>query len=193
MAQEDWPHDRTGLSLFPLSLLGETPAWVSGCWQADFGVMGCPVDEHAIPSAAGWTLCSVLMGTTGTRITFPAEAGSENWRVPLTPSFLPVLHRAKLKPCVFSPCGPPHTAGLAGWLVGKCCGLLNNMWSQETFSPSLLPLLFESPFCVTPLGSLGESGKRFLSVSGLQRHSPPSRLGLSFKVRHTMDVIGEVQ
>lgn len=33
------------------------------------------------------------------------------------PSFLPVLHRAKLKPCVFSPCGPPHTACLAGWLA----------------------------------------------------------------------------
>lgn len=80
-----------------------------------------------------------------------------------------------------------------GWLVGKCCGLLNNMWSQETFSPSLVPLLFESLLCVTPLGSLGESGKRFLSVSGLQRHTPPSRLELSFKVRHTMDVIGEVQ
>lgn len=60
-----------------------------------------------------------------------------------------------------------------GWLVGKCCGRLNNMRSQETFSPSLLPLLFESLLCVTPLRSLGESGKWFLSVSGLQRHSPP--------------------
>lgn len=71
------------------------------------------------------------------------------------PSFLPVLHRAKLKPCVLSPCGP-STCSLTGWRVGKCCGRLNNMWSQETFSPSLLPLLFESLLCITPLGSLGK-------------------------------------
>lgn len=33
------------------------------------------------------------------------------------PSFLQVLHGAKLKPCVFSPCGPLRTAGLTAWLA----------------------------------------------------------------------------
>lgn len=88
------------------------------------------------------------------------------------PSFLSTLSQTQTM-CVLTL--RTSTYSRPGWPVGKCCGRLNNMWSQETFGPSLLPLLFESLLCITPLGSLGESGKWFLSVSGLQRHSPPPR------------------
>lgn len=139
-----------------------------------FGVMWCPVHEHAIPLAAGRTLRSVLMGTTGARITFPAEAGSENWRVPATrPLFPPGPTWSQTQTmCVLTLW--TSTYCLPGCLVGKCSSLFNNIWSQETFSPSLLPLLFESPLFVSLLGSVGESGKWFLSLSGLHRHTPPS-------------------
>lgn len=58
------------------------------------------------------------------------------------------------------------------WLVGKHCGCQINMWSQETFRPLLLPLLFESLLCITPLGSLG----KVVSDSSLclaSKDSPP--------------------
>lgn len=93
-------------------------------------------------------------------------------------SFLQMLHGPKLKPCVLLPCWSLRTTGPAG----RRYGLPNNIWFQEAFTPSLLPLLFESPFCAALLVSLGGSNKWFLSVLGLQRCSPPlwsfqSRLG----------------
>lgn len=44
-----------------------------------------------------------------------------------------------------------------GCPAGRRDGLPNNIWFQETFTPSLLPLLFESPFCAALLVLLGEA------------------------------------
>ncbi len=52
------------------------------------------------------------------------------------PSFLPVLHGAKLKPCVFSPCGPPHTAGLAGCLASVVVFLTTCDLRKHSVPPS---------------------------------------------------------
>lgn len=126
-------------------------------------------------SDAGWTLCSVLMGTTGTRITFLAEAGSENWRVPVTRPLL--SSRSYTEPNSNHVCSHPvdlciQPAWLAGWQV---------LWSPEqhvisgSIQPFPLAIVIWIPSLCNSTGSLGESGKWFLSVSGLQRHSPPPR------------------
>lgn len=83
VALEDRPQDKWDCLCPqpPRSLGKHQPSW---CWQADSVWWGAPVREHAIPSAAERTVRSVLMGKTGTQIGFPAEAGSENWRVPVT-------------------------------------------------------------------------------------------------------------
>lgn len=109
-------------------LAGETPARVFRVLTGLFGAMGCPAHEHANPlRLPGRTLRSVLMGTTGTQITFPAEAGSENWRVPATRPLLSSW--SYTEPNSNHVCSHPvdvHTqpAWLPGWLAGKCCGLL---------------------------------------------------------------------
>ncbi len=114
------------------------------------------------------------MGTPGTQIMYPAEAGSENWRVPVTRPLL--SSRSYTEPNSNHVCSHPvdlrtQPAWLAVWQV---------LWSFEqhaisgNFSPYFSPLLFESLLCIAPLGSLGETGKWFLSVSGLHRHSPPA-------------------
>lgn len=79
--------------------------------------MGCPVHEHAIPLAAGRTLRSVLMGTTGTQITFPAEAGSENWRVPVARPLL--SSRSDTEPNSNHVCSHPvDLCTQPAWLAG---------------------------------------------------------------------------
>lgn len=173
-------------------LIRETPAWVSGCWQADSAWWGALRMNMLSPRLPGehCALCWWARRALRSRFQQKQEVRIGGFLLP-GPFFPPGPTWSQTQTmCVLTLWTSAYSR--PGWPVGKCCGLLNNVWSQETFSPSLLPLLFESPLCITPLGSLGESGKWFLSVSGLQRHSPPP-LELSFKVRHTMDVIGEVQ
>lgn len=95
-------------------------------WQADSLWWGALCVNMLTPQLQGehWP---ALMGTTGTQITFPAEAGSENWRVPATRPLL--SSRSYTEPNSNHVCSHPvyvHTqpALLPGWLVDKCCGLL---------------------------------------------------------------------
>lgn len=103
------------------------------------------------------------MGRTGARIAFPAEAGSENWRVPVTRPLL--SSRFYTEPNQNHVCAS-HPAARPG-LVRKCCGPLYNMWSQEAFNPSprtivtWIPLVYNATVV-----SGGWSRKWFLSVSG---------------------------
>lgn len=65
------------------------------------------------------------MGTTGTRITFSAEAGSENWRVPVTRPLL--SSQSYTEPNSNHVCSHPvdlrvQPAWLASWQV---------LWSSE--------------------------------------------------------------
>ena len=89
---------------------GETPAWFFRVLIRWFGVMGCPVHEHANPSAAGPN--TVLCVDGGDGHADRVSSRSRKWELEgscyQAPSFLQILHGAKLKPCVFSPCGRPQ-------------------------------------------------------------------------------------
>lgn len=148
---------------------------VSGCWQADTMWWRTPWMNMPSPWLPGehCALCWWERQAHRSRFQQKQEVRIGGFLLP-GPFFPPGPTQSQTQTmCVLTLWTSAYNQ--PGWLVGKCCGLLNNMWSQETFSPSLLPLLFESPLCVTLLGSLGGSGKRFLTVSGLQRHTPPSR------------------
>lgn len=163
-------------------LIRETPAWVSGCWQADSMWWGALRMNMQSPRLLGehCALCSWGRWARRSRFQQKQEVRIGGFLLP-GPSFLPFLHEAKLKPCVFAPCGPPHTACSTGWLASAVV-LLTTWDLRKHFSPSLLPLLFEAHLSVSLSGSLEARGKRFLYMSGLQRHTPPcsgfhSRLG----------------
>lgn len=147
------------------SLGTRQPGW---CWQADsvgwrVPFIPPPACEHAIPSAAGANSALSVDGQDGCSDCLSSR--SRKWELEgscyQAPSFLPVLHGAKPKPCV---CLSPHSPAR---LVRKCCGHLNNMWSQEAFNPSprtivtWIPLVYNATVV-----SGGGSRKWFLSVSG---------------------------
>lgn len=135
-------------ALFRHLIRGNTPARISGCWQPDLVWwvalrMNMPsprlLREHCALCWWWWQAADHL------------SSRSRKWELEgscyQAPSFLPVLHQAKLKPCVFSPRGPPHTAQ-PGCPAGKWCGLSNNMWSQEAFSPSPFHYCYLNPVSV---------------------------------------------
>lgn len=101
-------------------IIRETPAWVSVCWQADC-VMGAPCAWTCYP--LGCLLNTVLCvdgddGHTDHISSRSRKLGLEG-SCYQAPFFLSVLHGAKLKPCVFSPCGRLHTTGLVSWLASS--------------------------------------------------------------------------
>lgn len=191
MAQEDRQPDWMGLSLLPHWSLGKRQP--SGCWQADLVWWGVPCVNMLSPRLPGehCALCWWARRALGSPFQQKQEVRIGGFLLP-GPFFPPSPTQSQTQTmCARTLWTSAYSR--PGWLVGKYCGRLNNMWSQETFSPSLLPLLFESLLCITPLGSLG----KVVSDSSLCLVSkdPPPRPSseLSFRVRHTMDVIGEVQ
>lgn len=108
-----------GLSLlYPLGSLGKHKLG----FQCADRLISCDV----VPCA--WT-CYPLSCWANTVLCVDGDGGhtdrisgrSRKWELEgscyQAPSFLLVLHGVKLKPCVFSPCGRPHTAGLVDWLA----------------------------------------------------------------------------
>lgn len=138
VSQETWRHDWMGLSLLCSAIsLGEIHQ--PGFQGADSLIwcdgLPCAWTCHPLGCCVNTVLCVDGDGRRADHL----SSRSRKWELEgscyQAPSFLPVLHQAKLKPCVFSPRGPPHTAQ-PGCPAGKWCGLSNNMWSQEAFSPS---------------------------------------------------------
>lgn len=106
------------------------------------------------PRLPGQTVRSVLMGRTGTRIAFPAEAGSKNWKVPVTRPllsswFYTVANQNHV--CSFHPAAQPGTSTSAAVAWTTCD-------RRKRSTPSLAQLLLESLMCISPGLSLGAVG-----------------------------------
>lgn len=150
VSQETWRHDWMGLSLLCSAIsLGEIHQ--PGFQGADSLIwcdgLPCAWTCHPLGCCVNTVLCVDGDGRRADHL----SSRSRKWELEgscyQAPSFLPVLHQAKLKPCVFSPRGPPHTAQ-PGCPAGKWCGLSNNMWSQEAFSPSPFHYCYLNPVSV---------------------------------------------
>lgn len=156
-SSEDWRHDCVGLSLLcPRHLIRETPAWISGCWQADsVWCVALRLDMQS-PQLPGehYALCWWGRQSNGSHFQQKQEVRIGGFLLP-GPFFPPSPTRSQTETmCVLTPWTSAYSR--PGCSVGKWCGLPNNMWFQETFSPSFSSLLFESLLCITPQGSLGE-------------------------------------
>lgn len=136
-AREDWQHDWTGLSLSPTSSLGKhQPGFQGADRLIRCDGVPCRWTCHPLGCRVNTVVC--VDGDDGH--TYRVSSRSRKWELEgssyQAPSFLPVLHRAKLKPCVFSPCGPLHTAGLADWLASDVVFLTTCELRKHTVPPS---------------------------------------------------------
>lgn len=91
------------------------------------------------------------MGRTGTRIIFPAEAGSKNWRVPVTRPplsswFYMVANQNHV--CSSHPAAQPGSFASAAVAWTTCD-------RRKRSTPSLAQLLLESLMCISPGLCLG--------------------------------------
>lgn len=156
----------------------------SECWQADIGWCGgmCLNVLPLLPPGQH----SVLMATIGTRIRFPAEAGSENWRVPAPRPLFPPGHTwtQTQTMCVLtlwtSTC-------LTGWLLGKRLSLFLTTFDRRKHSvPPSCHCYLSPPVFVGLFVSVGKTGKWFLFLSSLHGHTPPCQSFRSKLARRSM-------
>lgn len=106
------------------------------------------------PQLPGQTVRLVLMGRTGTRIAFPAEAGSENWRVPVTRPLLSSWFYTEANQnhvCSSHPAAQPDSSASAAVAWTTCD-------RRKRSTPPLLLLLLESLMCIRPGLSPGVVG-----------------------------------
>lgn len=116
------------------------------------------------------------MGRTGARIAFPAEAGSENWRVPVTRPLL--SSRFYTEPnqnhvCASHPTARPGSSASAAVTWTTCD-------RRKRSTPPLAPLLLESLSCITPRLSRGGEVESDSFLSLVPVESPPHRWSVPF-------------
>lgn len=152
VSQETWRHDWMGLSLLCSAIsLGEIHQ--PGFQGADSLIwcdgLPCAWTCHPLGCCVNTVLCVDGDGRRADHL----SSRSRKWELEgscyQAPSFLPVLHQTKLKPCVFSPRGPPHTASLAARLASDVvflttCDLRKHSAPPPSTIVIWIPSLFSS-------------------------------------------------